>query len=119
MDRFRVELIAATPNSAAVASTPALHQLLRRVRGLPIGSAWPDETSAGEICVKRLLAGTEALRTHGTWPRRASKRGLVPPLGDGRGGGAARSPPVCGVSFAVAVDALHGASGSVGPPMAN
>jgi thymidylate synthase (FAD) len=54
---FKVYLISATPNPQQ-ACWAAMHQDYAEsfVCDLP-REAWPDETRAGEICVKRLLAG--------------------------------------------------------------
>ena len=56
MDRFRVDLIAATPNPQQCVYA-AMHQDYSE--GFVAGDRdnWPDETKAGEICVKRLLSG--------------------------------------------------------------
>ena len=53
---FRVELIAATPNPQQVVYG-AMHQDYSEGFVYDERSEWPDETRAGEICVKRLLAG--------------------------------------------------------------
>ena len=54
--RFRVDLIAATPNPQQCVYA-GMHQDYSE--GFVAGDRdqWPDETKAGEICVKRLLAG--------------------------------------------------------------
>ena len=54
--RFRVDLIAATPNPQQCVYA-GMHQDYSE--GFVAGDRdqWPDETRAGEICVKRLLAG--------------------------------------------------------------
>ena len=54
MDRFRVDLIAATPNPQQCVYA-AMHQDYSE--GFVAGDRanWPDEQRAGEICVKRLL----------------------------------------------------------------
>jgi thymidylate synthase (FAD) len=54
--RFRVDLIAATPNPQQCVYA-GMHQDYSE--GFVAGNReqWPDETRAGEICVKRLLAG--------------------------------------------------------------
>ena len=56
MDRFRVDLIAATPNPQQCVYA-AMHQDYSE--GFVAGDRanWPDEQRAGEICVKRLLSG--------------------------------------------------------------
>jgi thymidylate synthase (FAD) len=51
---FRVEVIAATENPQQIVYA-AMHQDYSE--GFVFGDHWPDETQAGEICVKRLLAG--------------------------------------------------------------
>ncbi len=56
MDRFRVELIAATPNPQLCVYA-AMHQDYSEGFVAADRAAWPDERTAGEICVKRLLAG--------------------------------------------------------------
>ena len=53
---FRVELIAQTPNPQRVIWT-AMHQDYSEGFVAAEREAWPDEKQAGEICVKRLLAG--------------------------------------------------------------
>ena len=53
---FRVELIAQTPNPQQVIWT-AMHQDYSEGFVAAEREAWPDEKQAGEICVKRLLAG--------------------------------------------------------------
>ena len=56
MDRFRVELIAATPNpQQCIYAT--MHQDYSEGFVAADRTNWPDETPAAEICVKRLLAG--------------------------------------------------------------
>ena len=57
--RFRVALIAATPNPQQCAYA-AMHQDYSEGFVADDRAAWPDETRAGEICVKRLLAGDRA-----------------------------------------------------------
>ena len=54
--RFRVDLIAATPSPQQCVYA-GMHQDYSE--GFVAGERdqWPDETKAGEICVKRLLAG--------------------------------------------------------------
>ena len=54
--RFRVDLISATPNPQQCVYA-GMHQDYSE--GFVAGDReqWPDETRAGEICVKRLLAG--------------------------------------------------------------
>jgi thymidylate synthase (FAD) len=54
--RFRVELIAATPNPQQCIYA-AMHQDYSEGFVCDERSSWPDETRAGEIAVKRLLAG--------------------------------------------------------------
>jgi thymidylate synthase (FAD) len=54
--RFRVALIAATPNPQQCAYA-AMHQDYSEGFVCSTREKWPDETQAGEICVKRLLAG--------------------------------------------------------------
>jgi thymidylate synthase (FAD) len=54
--RFRVEVIAATPNPQQCAYA-AMHQDYSEGFVADDRAQWPDETRAGEICVKRLLAG--------------------------------------------------------------
>ena len=56
MERFRVELIAATPNPQQCVYA-AMHQDYCEGFVAADRSEWPDEVKAGEICVKRLLAG--------------------------------------------------------------
>lgn len=53
---FRVEVIAATPNPQQ-AIYAAMHQDYSEGFVFDERSSWPDETRAGELCVKRLLAG--------------------------------------------------------------
>jgi thymidylate synthase (FAD) len=79
--RFRVDLIAATPNPQQVVYA-AMHQDYSEGFVASDRADWPDETRAGEICVKRLLAGerghygcysadTEVLTATGwvAWPK--------------------------------------------------
>ena len=54
--RFRVELIAATPNPQQC-TYAAMHQDYSEGFVADDRADWPDETRAGEIIVKRLLAG--------------------------------------------------------------
>ena len=54
--RFRVELIAATPNPQQCVYA-GMHQDYSEGFVAAARTEWPDETRAGEICVKRLLAG--------------------------------------------------------------
>ena len=54
--RFRVELIAATPNPQQCVYA-AMHQDYSEGFVADDRAQWPDETRAGEICIKRLLAG--------------------------------------------------------------
>ncbi len=54
--RFRVELLAATP-SPQLCVYAAMHQDYSEGFVAAERAAWPDEQQAGEICVKRLLAG--------------------------------------------------------------
>jgi len=56
MDRFRVELIAATPNPQQCVYA-GMHQDYSEGFVVADRAHWPDETRAGEVCVKRLLAG--------------------------------------------------------------
>ena len=53
---FRVDLIAATPNPQQCIYA-AMHQDYSETFVAADRDNWPDETRAGEICVKRLLAG--------------------------------------------------------------
>ena len=54
--RFRVEVIAATPNPQQCVYA-AMHQDYSEGYVAAERQDWPDEAAAGEICVKRLLAG--------------------------------------------------------------
>ena len=54
--RFRVELIAATPNPQQCVYA-GMHQDYSEGFVAAARHEWPDEARAGEICVKRLLAG--------------------------------------------------------------
>ena len=54
--RFRVELIAATPNPQQCVYA-GMHQDYSEGFVAADRTDWPDERKAGEICVKRLLAG--------------------------------------------------------------
>ena len=54
--RFRVDLIAATPNPQQCVYA-GMHQDYREGFVAADRDAWPDATRAGEICVKRLLSG--------------------------------------------------------------
>jgi thymidylate synthase (FAD) len=54
--RFKVSLIAATPNPQQCIYA-AMHQDYCEDFVFNLKDEWPDETKAGEICVKRLLAG--------------------------------------------------------------
>jgi len=54
--RFRVETIAATPNPQQCVYA-AMHQDYSEGFVAAEREAWPEEQQAGEICVKRLLAG--------------------------------------------------------------
>ncbi|QEY32260.1 FAD-dependent thymidylate synthase [Synechococcus sp. RSCCF101] len=56
MDRFRVDRIAATPQPQQCVYA-AMHQDYSESYVVADRESWPDERSAGEICVKRLLAG--------------------------------------------------------------
>ena len=56
MERFRVDLIAATPNPQQCVYA-GMHQDYCEGFVADDRSEWPDEHRAGEICVKRLLAG--------------------------------------------------------------
>jgi thymidylate synthase (FAD) len=53
---FRVDVIAATPNPQQCIYA-AMHQDYSEDYVFYAAPIWPDETRAGEICVKRLLAG--------------------------------------------------------------
>jgi thymidylate synthase (FAD) len=54
--RFRVALIAATPNPQQCVYA-GMHQDYSEGFVAADAADWPDETKAGEICIKRLLAG--------------------------------------------------------------
>ncbi len=54
--RFRVDVIAATPNPQQCVYV-GMHQDYSEGFVAADREQWPDETKAGEICVKRLLAG--------------------------------------------------------------
>ena len=54
--RFRVDLIAATPNPQQCVYV-GMHQDYSEGFVAADRKQWPDETKAGEVCVKRLLAG--------------------------------------------------------------
>ncbi|MFN5194052.1 MAG: FAD-dependent thymidylate synthase [Cyanobacteriota bacterium] len=54
--RFRVELIAATPNPQQCIYA-AMHQDYSEGFVVDNRPTWPDESRAGEVCVKHLLAG--------------------------------------------------------------
>ena len=56
MERFRVDLIAATPNPQQCVYA-GMHQDYCEGFVVDDRADWPDEVRAGEICVKRLLAG--------------------------------------------------------------
>ena len=56
MERFRVDLIAATPNPQQCVYA-GMHQDYCEGFVVDDRPEWPDEKRAGEICVKRLLAG--------------------------------------------------------------
>ena len=56
MDRFRIDLIAATPNPQQCIYA-AMHQDYSEGYVAADRAEWPDETLAGEVCVRRLLAG--------------------------------------------------------------
>ena len=56
MDRFRVDLISATPNPQQCVYA-AMHQDYSEDFVAGDRENWPDETRAGEICIKRLVAG--------------------------------------------------------------
>ena len=56
MNRFRVDLISATPNPQQTIYA-AMHQDYAEAYVADERSHWPDETTAGNLCVKRLLAG--------------------------------------------------------------
>ena len=56
MERFRVDLIAATPNPQQCVYA-GMHQDYCEGFVADDRAEWPDEVKAGEICVKRLLAG--------------------------------------------------------------
>ena len=53
---FRVDVIAATPNPQRCIYA-AMHQDYSEGYVVDDRAAWPDERRAGEVCVKRLLAG--------------------------------------------------------------
>ena len=92
--RFRVDLIAATPNPQQCVYA-AMHQDYSEGFVAADRNEWPDETRAGEICVKRLLAGE---RGHYGPLEHAQivLCGLVSPFGDATG-----PHPPGGVSFDV------------------
>lgn len=54
--RFRVDVITATPNPQQCIYA-AMHQDYSEGYVYDDRASWPDETRAGEVCVKRLLAG--------------------------------------------------------------
>jgi thymidylate synthase (FAD) len=54
--RFRVDLIAATPNPQQCIYA-AMHQDYSEGYVVDDRANWPEESRAGEICIKRLLAG--------------------------------------------------------------
>ncbi len=56
MDRFRVEVISQTPEPQRVIYA-AMHQDYSEGFVVDERSSWPEETRAGEVVVKRLLAG--------------------------------------------------------------
>ena len=56
MNRFRVDLIAATPNPQQCVYA-AMHQDYSEDFVAGDRDNWPDERRAGEICIKRLVAG--------------------------------------------------------------
>jgi thymidylate synthase (FAD) len=56
MKRFRVDLIAATPNPQQCVYA-AMHQDYSEDFVAGDRENWPNETRAGEICIKRLVAG--------------------------------------------------------------
>ena len=56
MNRFRVDLIAATPNPQQCVYA-AMHQDYSEDFVAGDRDNWPDEQRAGEICIKRLVAG--------------------------------------------------------------
>ena len=56
MNRFRVDLISATPNPQQCVYA-AMHQDYSEDFVAGDRENWPDETRAGEICIKRLVAG--------------------------------------------------------------
>ena len=56
MNRFRVDLISATPNPQQCVYA-AMHQDYSEDFVAGNRESWPDETRAGEICIKRLVAG--------------------------------------------------------------
>jgi thymidylate synthase (FAD) len=56
MDRFRVEVISQTPEPQRVVYA-AMHQDYSEGFVVDERSTWPEETRAGEVVVKRLLAG--------------------------------------------------------------
>ena len=55
-DSFRVDLISATPNPQQCVYA-AMHQDYSEDFVAGDRENWPDETRAGEICIKRLVAG--------------------------------------------------------------
>ena len=68
--RFRVDLIAATPNPQQCVYA-GMHQDYSEGFVADDRATWPDEQRAGEICVKRLLAGTPLPALAGTAPTSA------------------------------------------------
>ena len=59
--RFRVELIAATPNPQQSVYA-GMHQDYSEGFVVMERDQWPNETRAGEICIKRLLGGMKGAR---------------------------------------------------------
>ena len=86
---FRVDLIAATPNPQQCIYA-AMHQDYSEGFVAADRDSWPDEQRAGEICIKRLLAGGRsnwrelARRRFRTYDLRAdSRRRASPRRGSG------------------------------------
>ena len=69
MDRFRVDLIAATPNPQRCIYA-AMHQDYSEGYVVADQAQWPDEAKAGEVCVKRLLSVSAAITDR--WSMRRS-----------------------------------------------
>ena len=68
MDRFRVDLISATPNPQQCVYA-AMHQDYSEDFVAGDRENWPDETRAGEICIKRLSQGIGAISAPLNMPR--------------------------------------------------